>query len=146
MLRRMVLLVVLLMSCDGNYEPIPPEGSGNPGSQGGGGSGDGLGGGDGSSGVSDDPMVRTMFSMSVRPVMQQATCATCHDTLIPVFGTTYDTLVAYENGKLLTCATPELSLLVMKGAHEGPALTAAQKSSINDWLLDWAAMSSKCNP
>ena len=162
MLRKLLILAVLLGGCEGTYEPIPPEGTGNGGSQGGGGSGEQSGGGGGvaadagpggsstdgssSSSAADDPMVRTLFSANVRPVMTAATCSSCHDTLVPIFGQTYDTMLAYANGKVFNCALPAQSLLVTKGVHEGPALNTQQKAVVNDWLVDFAAMSSKCNP
>lgn len=67
-----------------------------------------------------------------------STCASCHATGengAPIFmgdgaGATYDALDLY--GGLVVA--PENSLLVLHGAHTGPALTSVEKNDILNWL------------
>jgi hypothetical protein len=130
MKRVVVGLVVLLAACEqGLYEPIDPEsGSGPP-----------------PSGTPGDAEVRSLFTQHAEPAMARSTCTACHTVAPnPIFGTTYDALARYLDGRVLNCNTPMLSLLVTIGQHTGPPFQPNDKTIVEDWLIDWAAMSSMC--
>ena len=139
-MRWSAIFALVLISCGGEYEPTGPSENGS----GGGGPGGGMVGG---VGTADDAMVRSLFDTEAQPAMLRSTCNSCHALGVPTFGTTYDSLVAYGAGKLLDCATPSASLLVTKGAHPpGVAFMAGDQAIVEAWLMDWRAMSSRCNP
>ncbi len=84
----------------------------------------------------------------------QTSCISCHDGSMPDSGngpapgflegtgdlTKRDTLFAYTPSaaagvaSILDLGAPSLSLLLIKGSHDGPELDAAQKSDILEWL------------
>ena len=126
------VLAILMAGCGGIYEPIDERAAG------------GAGGGGEDSG---DAMVRTLFEQMAAPAMARSTCNSCHLVAPnPVFGPTYDSLVAYMDGRILNCTLPEMSLLVSIGQHTGPPFLSGDQTSVEEWLVDWATMSSRCNP
>jgi hypothetical protein len=82
------------------------------------------------------------FEANVKPTLT-TTCGGCH-TGNPAVGPSYlvapmrDTLIAFASGSLVG-TTPETSRVYIKGAHTGPALTAAQKPIIYKWIVDYNA-------
>lgn len=81
---------------------------------------------------------RELFDADVLPVLQSR-CASCHAGANTIDGPDFmgagaadyhDTLVA--NRQLVN--TPKNSLLVLKGAHSGPALSPGEAKSTRDWI------------
>lgn len=78
----------------------------------------------------------------------QTNCISCHDGSMPDTGflagagdlEKRDTLMAYTPtpaagvASVVDLGAPSLSLLLIKGAHDGPALDAAQSSDILEWV------------
>lgn len=91
----------------------------------------GVGGGGGGDGGATTP--KTYFVQTVYPSVQ-ATCAGCHGAGGPgpqFFGA--DANATYTLFKGRGFDKPN-SIFLLKGAHEGPALTAAQKQVVNNWV------------
>lgn len=90
-------------------------------------------------GALEDPALdpRSLFESQVKPVME-ATCS-CHavmqDTIAPFLkpGEEYASVTTYASGKFLT-AMADQSLLLNKGAHQGPAFADEQKTKVLAWL------------
>src|SRR5205807_1305000 len=78
-------------------------------------------------------------NMNVLPTLRD-NCSSCHAGVGPTSGPTYlgkDTSTYY--GQLVADPRfvnnqPSRSLLVTKGPHTGPALTAAQGTAVEGWL------------
>lgn len=106
---------------------------------GGGGMGTGGGGGGGGGdGGTVNTVAKGIFVNEVFPSLN-ATCGGCHGKAGPgpqFFGATAD--LTYPMFKIAGFDKPN-SPLVLKGAHEGPALTAAQKAIITKWVNAEAA-------
>jgi hypothetical protein len=87
----------------------------------------------------EDPAVdpRSLFETQVKPEMQ-ASCS-CHALMQESFGPflkdgeEYASITGYSSGKFLTMAADQ-SLLLNKGAHQGPAFSAEQKAKVLAWL------------
>ena len=100
-------------------------------------------GGDGGGNGQAEALARQEFSTSVAGAMSQ--CSACHAGAglppAPIFGATYDELTAYNNHALLSCDSPELSLLITKGLHSpGVAFTADVLPAVTNWVTGtWAA-------
>jgi hypothetical protein len=105
----------------------------NNGSSGSGGSSGGSGSGSGSSSGGNSPSdARTFYIQNVDPVLRPV-CGTCH-----IAGTNGATVwmaqTPDQTYSLILGVQNPLSQLVTKGAHEGPALTAAQAAIVQQWL------------
>jgi hypothetical protein len=143
----LVSLALVAGGCLGGYAPGTPGTPGTPGSPGtpgtpgnpGSGGSGGSGGAGGGGGSGSSLTARQLFDANVAPVFA-ASCAGCHagtgattgPTFLGAGGSSY-------YGKLLSDPrfvnnNPADSLLLTKGAHEGPALTVAQGMSITAWL------------
>lgn len=102
---------------------------------GGTGTGGGTGGGDGGGTTS---AAMTLFATEVYPAVS-GTCAGCHAQTGPgpqFFGTTAE--LTYPMFKIAGFDKAN-SGFVNKGAHEGPALTATQKTTLTKWVTAEAA-------
>lgn len=117
------------------------EGSG----AGGGGGGKGNGGGKGSNGTSSGPTNsttgtgNTVFASDLYPAVK-GSCGTCHQAGTggaPVFFGA-DAAASYPLFKARNYHRAN-SVFLTKGAHTGPALTEAQKASVNKWVSAEAA-------
>lgn len=93
--------------------------------------------------LEDQPLdPQTLFETRVKPEVS-ASCS-CHYTqqitIAPFLGTgtEYSAITGYGTGKFLT-AVPDESLLLLKGAHTGPAFTAEQATTVRGWLSAEAA-------
>jgi hypothetical protein len=103
----------------------------------GGGTGTGPGTGGGDAGTMNT-VAKGIFVNEVFPSLN-GTCGGCHGKAGPgpqFFGATAD--LTYPMFKIAGFDKPN-STLVLKGAHEGPALTAAQKTIITKWVNAEAA-------
>jgi len=103
-----------------------------------GGSGTGPGTGDGGTGTTTTSVAKGVFVNEVHPAVVGA-CGGCHGQAGPgpqFFGTTADLSYPIFKGMGFDKAN---SSFVLKGAHEGPALTAAQKTTITKWVNAEAA-------
>ena len=99
----------------------------------GGTAGAGTGAGDGGTGTTTNTVAMGIFTTDVYPTLS-ATCAGCHGQVGPgpqFFGTT--AALTYPMFKIQGFDKAGSGLL-LKGAHEGPALTSAQVTSINKWV------------
>lgn len=86
---------------------------------------------------------RQMFNMQVLPLLS-ATCGACHSREVGVGPgflksanpdpTIYDPYLTVTNWNNFIVSEPDLSLLLTKGQHEGPALTISQYDSVLAWL------------
>ena len=100
---------------------------------GGGGSGTGGGTGGGDGGTTTTSVAQGIFVTEVYPAVS-GTCGGCHGQTGPgpqFFGTTAD--LTYPMFKIAGFDKANSSF-VLKGAHQGPALTAAQKTTITKWV------------
>jgi hypothetical protein len=89
----------------------------------------------------DSPKGRAYFDANVRALLDSA-CGPCHSTkhdtpystyafLDGPSGDYYDALVADVR---MVNASSDNSLLLLKGPHTGPGLTAAQEAAVRSWL------------
>ena len=80
-----------------------------------------------------------LFETTVKPILVNAGCQGCHAiqqmTVAPflVPDDEYNSITKYNMGSFLTTVANQ-SLLLNKGAHQGPALTSEQKTPILAWL------------
>lgn len=87
----------------------------------------------------EDPALdpKGLFETSVKPEIA-ATCS-CHytqqDTIKPFLATgdEYNSITTYESGKFIPMVADQ-SLLLNKGAHQGPGLSDAQHAKVLAWL------------
>lgn len=87
----------------------------------------------------EDPALdpKGLFETTVKPELSMS--CSCHytqqDTVSPflVMGDEYNSITTYSSGKFLSMVADQ-SLLLNKGAHQGPALTDAQHSKVLAWL------------
>jgi hypothetical protein len=136
---RSTLAVVLLLigACSVGEVPLPGGGvdggatgtgtGGGTGTGTGGGTGTGTGSGTGSGGGSGTPVnVDATWDANVKPKI--SICLACHQGVPPTLseGSILEATYKVKPG--------DKSLLVTRGAHEGPALTADQKTAIVTWL------------
>lgn len=84
---------------------------------------------------------RKAWVVSAQPVLQEY-CSECHGGSMPAVAwfeggpdvnAQKEDLLTYTK-PLVDFNSPMLSLLLKKGAHDGPALTASQASGILDWI------------
>ncbi|MFO0762754.1 MAG: hypothetical protein U0359_40330 [Byssovorax sp.] len=109
-------------------------GSGGDSGSGGSGSTTGEGGGGGEGEVTT---AKDFYIAVIDPELKES-CASCHKTGqngAPIFlaSTPEGSYNAMDQHGGLIVA-PENSLLILHGAHTGPALTAVQKSDVTEWL------------
>src|SRR5262249_17979612 len=83
--------------------------------------------------------VNAVFSGEVYPALNPV-CGACHATGVGGAPTFFgaDVNATYPLFKQRNYDKPN-SVLETKGAHEGPALTAAQKASVDKWIASEAA-------
>src|SRR5438132_13647171 len=107
----------------------------------------GNGGGAGTGGGMGPPAVGSVqaalyFDMNVAPIFE-AKCAACHMGTgpspigaPPFLGPSRSTFYASvkSDPRKYTTTAPDTSLLLTKGAHEGPALAPAEAAAIRTWL------------
>jgi hypothetical protein len=118
----------------------PSEGQGAPGGT----SGGGAGSGGNTSTTPPAPksgggQARTYYSSTLHPSLQ-STCTACHATGsngAPIFlaqdaSASYDVITSGKVGGILVA--PANSILLLHGAHTGPALTSAQVPLVTQWL------------
>ena len=127
------VILFLIGACSVGEVPLPGGGvdgggvSTGPGTGtgtgGGNGSGSGSGGGSGSGSASN---IDATFDANVKPKI--AVCIGCHAGIPPTLTKGSELEAKYK------VKPGDQSLLVTKGAHEGPALTADQKTAIVTWL------------
>lgn len=147
-MRHLALVLVFSSVCCNQEITLEPEGGAAGGTAGGAGAGAGNGngngpgngsGGAGSGAAAPPPTPRQFFEERVAPALNSG-CANCHSSSnggpAPKFlgsGTPayYGSLIA--DGRLVG-ATPATSLLVTKGAHEGPAFLPSQLPAVQQWI------------
>ena len=122
----------------------PPPTTLNINTTGGGEGGNGSGGGSGVGGTggsmedgNETPTALQFYTAVIDPELA-GSCASCHasgQNGAPIF-LAKNALGSYnamdQHGGLIVA--PENSLLLLHGAHTGPALTAVQKSDVTEWL------------
>ena len=109
----------------------------NPGSYPGG----GVGGAGGSAGAGGGMAsgAQNFFNQNVAPILM-ANCAACHlaggSQAAPQFlGANQSSMYATLKANRSLTGDPNHSMLLTKGAHEGPALTSTQASAVHLWLM-----------
>ena len=131
-----LILAVAAAGCLGGYQPGTP---GTPGTTGTPATGGNGGGGGGGGGAAAAQTAVDLFNANVEPFLA-SNCSTCHagtgTTVGPAFLGTgpADFLNKLTADPRFVNNQPATSLLLTKGAHEGPALTQAQGDSVTAWL------------
>jgi hypothetical protein len=106
----------------------------------------GSGGGGGGSGTPEEQAAITAWLQSAQPALTAGGCFGCHagtDSASPPFlvgSTNLDirtTLIGFTP-QVVNLSAPQVSQLITKGAHEGPALASAQETAVLDWIMDEA--------
>jgi len=100
--------------------------------------------------ASPDQAARAAFDEIV-PILTEKACFGCHETGAvgaPLFGRTYDTLMAYMNAKVMGC-TPAESTLYSLGPHPAasPGVwfdTTADLPKVEAFVVAWAATQAAC--
>jgi hypothetical protein len=124
---------VATAGCLGTYTPGTAGTPATPGTPG----NSGSGGGGGS--ATPSLMAKQLFDTNVAPILAAA-CAGCHAGSGATTGPTFlGTSGSDYYGKLLSDPrfvnnTPATSLILTKGAHEGPALSVTQGNAVQEWL------------
>jgi hypothetical protein len=116
---------------------ILPNGGATEGSGGSGGSASGSTGT--GSGTARDYFINTVYPM-FEEAPSSNPCASCHSTGLngaPIFladnaAGSYTAITSYANGKFI--AAPANSILVLHGAHTGPAMDPDEKNDVVQWL------------
>lgn len=87
-----------------------------------------------------------LFEAVVKPQLV-SDCAPCHKSREPflVEGSEYESITRYKGGLFLT-QPPELSYLLHRGEHQGPALSTAQALDVLTWLQAQVAQTAKRVP
>lgn len=113
-----LLFAVGLLGCTGQIEEDIPEGI-----------------------TPEQEAARKAWVISAQPALE-ANCASCHGGSMPAvawlegspdINAQKEDLLTYSK-PLVDFNAPQSSMLIKKGAHDGPALTASQSSGIIDWI------------
>ena len=78
-----------------------------------------------------------MWRREVLPILMQ-NCSSCHAAISPSFldgNTPWEIRDSLLGSGLVDIAEPTRSFILTKGVHSGPGLTAAQTSTILEWIL-----------
>jgi hypothetical protein len=150
----LAVAALALPACVGGFAPgqdgTPPidnggnaGGGGTAGGGGGGTGGGGSGGGGGGGGVTG-PTAKDLFTANVAPILTRCSAAACHGS--PTLTTPtqfaynmpslYDNIVGYTSRVLGSFDKTQATLIskITAGGHNGMTFTAAEVTSIGDWL------------
>jgi hypothetical protein len=102
--------------------------------------GDGGGGGDDGVLITpEEQAAQDAFINKAAPALRNATCTSCHATMVPMFLAGADdlemraALLAYDP-PVINLDAPSSSRILNKGMHSGPALNAAPLGDILEWI------------
>ncbi|HEX6838631.1 MAG TPA: hypothetical protein VF334_18765 [Polyangia bacterium] len=148
------MAALALPACLGGYQPgqdgTPPVdntnngGGGGGGTAAGGGGGTGGGGSGGGGGGVTGPTAKDLFTANVAPIVMRCSASTCHGSATLTaptqfaysMPTLYDNITGYSSRVLGSYDKTQATIIskITAGGHNGQTYTAAEITSIGDWL------------